>query len=55
MREYLDCSDQRRAKFWNEVDRYPDAEPPVEVKAALLARFRRFVEGNVAEFSNLIG
>ena len=35
MREYVVCSDAERAKFWDEVDGYPQADPPPEVQAAL--------------------
>ncbi len=37
MREHVVCSDEDRAKFWDEVDGYPDADPPAEVRAALRA------------------
>jgi hypothetical protein len=28
MRPYVACTDKERAKFWDDVDRYPDATPP---------------------------
>ncbi|MGE3266717.1 DUF2252 family protein [Methylocystis sp.] len=35
MREYVACSDDQRRKFWAEVEKYPDAEPPVHVEQGL--------------------
>jgi hypothetical protein len=35
MREYVVCTDEEREKFWDEVDGYPEADPPAEVQAAL--------------------
>src|SRR5262249_16266210 len=35
MRPFVACSDDDRKKFWQEVSKYPDAEPPQKVARAL--------------------
>ncbi|MBR0776861.1 DUF2252 family protein [Bradyrhizobium diazoefficiens] len=35
MREYVACTDEERAEFWDEVKTYPDATPPRPVASAL--------------------
>jgi Uncharacterized protein conserved in bacteria (DUF2252) len=35
MRSYVACTDDARRKFWEEIDSYPDADPPAQVAGDL--------------------